>query len=138
MVIGTRGRRMTEESFDHVLWTVMNKTTQSHIIYKVLVEHGITTGLEIVGISFQLALSMGANHVDDDCNVIEYNKKLTIFKASLISLFTSLVHQFDNEVGTNITDDDILLMTQNDFNLYQIQALQPGTSSFGNDTLHLV
>jgi hypothetical protein len=43
------------------------------------------------------------------------NKKLTMFEASLISLFTSLVHQFDNEDGTDITDDDTLLMTQNDF-----------------------
>jgi hypothetical protein len=101
---------MMEESIDHVLLNIMNKTTRSHI-YKVLVDHGITTGLEIAGISFQLALSMGATYVDDDGNVIEYNKKLTMFKASLISLFTLLVHLFDNEDGTDITDDDILLMT---------------------------
>jgi hypothetical protein len=50
--------------------------------------------LEIAGISFQLALSMGASHVDDDGNAIEYNKKLTMFKALLISLFTSLEHPF--------------------------------------------
>jgi hypothetical protein len=70
MVVGTRQRRMTEESFDHVLVFIMSKTTRSHI-HKVLVDHGITTGLEIAGISFQLALSMGANYVDDDGNVIE-------------------------------------------------------------------
>jgi hypothetical protein len=134
MVVGTRRRRMTEESFDLILLNILNnKTTRCHID-KVLIEHGITTGLEIASISFQLALSMGANHVDDEGNVIEYNNKLTMFEALLISLFTSLVHQFDHKDGMDIADDDFLPMTRNDFNLHQIQALRHGTSLFGSDT----
>jgi hypothetical protein len=133
VVVGTRQQRMTEELFDKILLNIMNKTRRHHI-YKEIVQHGITTGFKKTGISFQLAFSTGANHVDDDGNVIKYNKKLTMFKVPLISLFTLLVHQFDNKDGTDITDDDTLLMTQNDFNLHQIRAQRPGTSTFGNDT----
>jgi hypothetical protein len=113
---------MTYIAFDFVVITLLEFTTKSHE-YKVLVENGIQTVIDIGILDCDMLSNFVADTINEDGDVIDSDVTMHVWKQNRVLILTDMIRDMaENASGiTKLKEDDYLKITNVMWDEYRFQ-----------------
>jgi hypothetical protein len=122
MVRAARRRIMTDKSFDFVVITLLDSTTKSHE-YKILVENGIQSVIDIALFDRYKLNTFTADTLDSNGDVIDPDVVMHIWKQNCVLIMADMICDMADNAGgiTKVKEDNYLKITNVEWDEYCFQ-----------------
>jgi hypothetical protein len=120
-MVTTRRTKMTTNTLDHVIITLMEIPIKSHT-YTVLKEQGITSAFDISSLNDDVIPDLVADLHDEDGNLVDTNVPMSKFHQISLRHMSNFLKYLKKENNDILNEETILKATKSEWDQFRIDA----------------